>query len=491
MKLKRFGMLLLCLLAGAGMAFAFAPFDLYWLALVLPAILCASWLNVSPRQALLRGWLFGFGFALTGGSWIFVSMHTYGGDSILVASAITALLAAILAFYPALQGYCFKRFFPQNRTTILLAFPALWVTSEWLRAHLFTGVPWLLLGYSQINSPFAGFAPIDSVYLVSLVVALISALMVTFFRCKGIYAYLCILAILLLTMIGMALKPIQWTHPISKPISVALVQGNIPQQTKWDPAEADATLSEYATLTEQHWNSPLIFWPESAIPFLLSDAKPFVDDMNREAKIHHSAILFGIPIKNQTTNDFYNGAMVVGNGRGLYYKHHLLPFGEYIPLKPWIGNALEFLTIPMSGFSAGAAVQPLMDMQNLHVALFICFESAFPTQVRNQLQEANFIVTISDDGWFGRSLGPFQHEQIDQMRALETGRYVVRVTNNGVTGIINGHGQVIAKAPMNQTTVLTESIVPVNGDTPWSHFGLFPLLCLIVLMLLVAWLRRP
>lgn len=244
---------LLCLLAGANMTLAFAPFNIYPLAWFMPALLCACWLFATPRKALWLGWLFGFGWAITGGSWVYVSMHTYGGDSVLVAGLITAVMAAALAFYPGIQGYVFNRFFPKNtHLKVLLAFPALWVVFEWLRAHLFTGVPWMLLGTSQLSTPYAGYAPIGSVYLVSLVVTVISALVVTLFRCNAMRQYFCLLAIILLTLLGLALKQIQWTHPISKPISVALVQGNIPEQTKWDSQTAMQTVQTYVSMTQQH-----------------------------------------------------------------------------------------------------------------------------------------------------------------------------------------------------------------------------------------------
>jgi apolipoprotein N-acyltransferase len=482
---------LLCLLSGAALTLAFSPFNLWWLALVLPAILCASWLNVSPRQAFLRGWLFGFGLAITGGSWVYVSMHVYGGDSAFAAIGATVLLSAALGLYPAVQGYLFTRFFPKGHLRIILAFPALWVASEWLRTYLFTGIPWLLLGNTQINTPFSGYAPIDSVYLVSLVIALINALLVAVFCYKGIRAYLCLTTILALTLLGWTLKSIQWTNAISKPISIAIMQGNIPQQTKWDPGAVEATLEKYATLTTQHWNAPLIFWPENAVPLLSSDATPFTNELDQEAKQHHTAILFGMPMAGTPPDTYYNAATVVGNGRGTYYKHHLVPFGEYIPLRRFFGKTLGFLSLPMTDFSAGPEIQPLLDMQNLHVALFICFESAFPEAVKAQLQEANLMVTISDDGWFGHSLGPYQHEEIDQMRALETGRYLVRATNNGLTSIINTQGKIVSQAPMDKTLVLTGTIIPVNGETPWMYFGLFPLICLVLLMLLIAWLNKP
>lgn len=477
----------LAFIAGALLTLSFAPFKLWFLGILCPAALAFLWQRVTVRRSFWRGFLFGFGLFLGGTSWIYVSIHYFGGTGVFLSGLITVLFALGLALFYGFQGLIYNGLFiSDNRIKIIFGFPAIWVIFELIRSWLFTGFPWLLLGNAFIDTPLAGFAPLLSVYGMSLVALLVaSLLLITIQKSPHWMRALSILLIVLIFIFGWGLEKIQWTYAFGKPISVALVQGNIPQSVKWAPETQIQTMQTYYRLTKPYFGTDLILWPENAIPMYESEAQPFLRLLNGEADKKGSAILVGLPIYHQAENEYYNGAVVVGNGFGVYLKRHLVPFGEYIPLSRVFGRLLSFMNIPMSNFSPGPQEQALLRMQNVKVALFICYESAFPFEVRRNIDQANLIATISDDAWFGKSIGPLQHEQIVRMRALETGRYVVRATNNGVTNIINPKGKIVAQYPQFKRGVLTGKVREMRGETPWMRFGLLPLWLIIILMM--AW----
>lgn len=287
-------------------------------------------------------------------------------------------------------------------------------------------------------------------------------------------------------MSGAAFSFIQWTKPLGKPLNVALIQGNIPQQLKWTPEFLTATLHTYEELTQQNWNNPLIIWPETAIPLLKQDAMPFLLTIDQKAKQHQVALITGIPIQEGFT--YYNAAIALGTGGGTYYKRHLVPFGEYTPLVDWFGKLLDVLNIPMSDFREGPYQQPQMHIPEGNVAVFICYEIAYPALALSELPKANILITISNDAWFGHSFASAQHLQIGQIRAEETGRYHLFSSNSGLTAIINPQGKILAIAPPFQTAVLTGSINAMSGATPLVHIGLNTIIGMIALLLIIAWL---
>ncbi len=463
---------LLALLCGGLLTLSFAPFHQFYLAFIVPALLAYSWSKDSNKRAFFRGWLFGLGLFLSGGYWIYISMHDFGGVSLVTGYLMTFIIAAILAIFYAIQASLWQRAFPNNSwLRLLVAFPVIWVLFEWLRGWLFTGLPWLFLGYSQVSTTLGQFAKLGSIYLVSLMTCLCSILL--WQTCQGILqrqlkqVTQTLIAVIIIFATGWALANIHWVHYSQNPITVALVQGNIQPSLKWKANQALNSVKTYRRLSESHiGKQQLIFWPESSITLLAQEARPYLAPLAKQATNYHTSILLGIPTYRK--GHYYNAAMVIGDGHGFYAKHHLLPFGEYVPLQSWFGQLFEFLSIPMSNFTAGHLPQPLLDMNGIQVALVICYESAFPELVRQQLQNAALIATISDDSWFGHSIGPYQHEQIAQMRAIETGRYIVRTTNSGVTSIIAPSGKVISRLPSFTQGVLTGKVYPATGQTPWS-----------------------
>jgi len=508
-------------LIGACLTLAFAPFDIWPLAIVCPALLLILWQDTSPKHAFFTGALFGLGFFSTGVSWVYVSLHDYGQANAVLAGILTFLMIVVLLSYTAFSGYLLNRYFSRSHMTrYLLAFPSLWVLAEWCRGWVFTGFPWLYLGYSQLNTPLAGLAPIVSVFGVSWVVAATAGMLACIYPrivpimvgwikrdfrrnppmvgAGGLryenhipnppYVLYPLLFILVLWLGSFVLSYIHWTKPDGAPLSVSLVQGNIPQTLKWTPDQVEKTLTAYEELTAPHWNSQLIIWPEAAITVFQNQAEDYLAYLNKTAAAHHSTLITGIPLTEN--NQSYNGMIALGDGTGTYKKRHLVPFGEFIPLRFLLAWLNDYVQIPMSDFSRGERYQSLIQANHIPIAAFICYEIAYPSEVLDALPEGKLLVVISDDSWFGKSIAPPQHLQIAQMRALETGRYLLMGTNDGVTAIINPKGQISASLPPFTITVLNGTVQPMSGSTPWVRIGMYPVMIMMLLFLWVAWWRR-
>ncbi len=479
------------LVTGALFTLAFAPFGIFPLAILAPALLLGLWLKISPQRAFLRGWLFGVGFFGTGVSWVFISIHTYGNASAALATLITVLFVAILGLFPAINGYLLNRYFPYiNDTKILCAFPAIWVLVEWVRSWILSGFPWLFAGTSQIISPLRGYASILSVYGVSLAVVLSSGLLVNilirFKQEQRRLAYYNLLILILIWIIGGVLSFISWTKPDGTPIKVSLVQGNIPQEIKWSADQVAPTLARYKKLSEPHWDSKIIVWPEAAIPVILQDAIPFLDSMSKLAKKHHATLITGIPIKALQQDAYYNAVITLGEGNGLYIKHRLVPFGEYTPMSAIFSRLLDSFNIPMSNMIPGPITPKPLEVDGIKIATFICYEITFPEQVLNRDGNIGMVLVVSNDAWFGRSIAQAQHLESARFRALEIGRPVLFVANDGITAIINARGKIQAAAPPYQPYVLTGSVQPMKGKTPWQQVSMDPILIILLGLLFIA-----
>lgn len=477
---------------GALLTLAFAPFEIFPLAIILPALLYGLWQTLTPRQAFLRGWFFGAGLFGSGVYWVFISIHTYGDASVALSAFFTLGLIAILAIFPGLCGYFLNRFFPANTNARLFcAFPAIWVLLEWVRSWFATGFPWLTLGYSQINSPLKGYAIVTGLFSVSLAILWSSSLIIKAFmsiRKKNYSAcYVSIFAFALLWIVGGYLSTRSFTTPFGSPIQVSLVQGNIPQEIKWSGDTIQPTLDTYSKLTESHWDSQVIVWPESAIPLLLHNAEDFVNDMDEKARKHKSTLITGIPVQASTEDTYYNAVIAVGNGSGFYRKRLLVPFGEYVPFSGVIHKLLDVLNLPMSNFVPGPRTKlETMQAGDVKIAASICYEIAFPELVRFRDKDINLLLTISNDAWFGHSIAQAQHLEMAQMRAFEMGRPVLFVSNNGITAVINAQGKIQSAAPPYQTYVLTDKVQPTQGRTIWQQVGMDPILMILIFMVVIA-----
>lgn len=482
---------LIALLSGAILPLAFAPFNVYTLAFISPAILFFLWLNASPLKAFVIGLFFGLGFFGVGTSWIYISIHIYA--TTIASVLLTIFFLITLALFPATQGYIVRKFFRKRSDCIqcLCILPASWVLWEWFRSHFLTGFPWLFLGTSQLNTPLHGFAPIVGTYGLSLIITWISGCLALLARpnTTKVKSW-CVIIICGLVIIGWACSQHQWTKPMGEPFQVSLIQGNVPQQTKWDQKSLLDILEKYKTLTEKNWGSELIVWPEAAIPIFQDQAKPYIQFMDAEIKKHNAYWLFGIPIFDQKTNRYFNGVVLMGKGSGQYLKRHIVPFGEFIPA-PWLFTPIgKYFQIPMSDFSPGTWNQPAIKINDIAVAPFICYEIGFPGEVLKGVKNQNLIINFVDDSWFDHSIALSQHLEMSRMRALETGRYILQSTNTGITAIIDPLGKIIAVAPPNQDYVLTGKVTAMQGNTPLMIWYYFPTFIIVIILFLLGILPR-
>jgi len=478
---------LLALAGGLLAPLAYAPFDWPYLAILSLALLFLSWRGASPGRAAWRGYLYGLGQFGFGVSWVFVSMHEFGGASVAEAGFLTALFVAFLALYPALAGYVAARLVPAEQAggRRLSAFAAAWVLVEWFRGWFLTGFPWLTFGSSQVETPLGqGLAPILGVHGVGFAVALLSVLTLAVFdrrhwRRRGAL----IAAGLLLVACG-GLARVQWTQSAGASFKVALLQGNVAQDQKWEPAFQQSTLEMYADLTRRQRDARLVVWPETAVPAFFHQVKDtWLADLQADAERGDFDLLIGMPVLDPDSKRYYNALVALGAAPGMYFKRHLVPFGEFLPLRPLLGFVLDWLEIPLADFERGGDQQPLLRAAGHPLAASICYEDVFAHESRAGLPEAAYLVNVTNDAWFGGSMAPYQHVQMARMRALEAGRYLLRATNTGVTAAISPQGRVLVQAPLFQRAVITAEIEPMQGATPYVRFGDWPVITLLLLYL--------
>lgn len=462
--------------AGVLMPLAFAPAGLWPLAIVLLAALFLLWMLSPPKRAARRGFYFGLGMFGTGINWIFISIHNHGYVNLPLSIFLTILLIVVMAAFPSLVGYCATRLFPTrhlqvySRYKLLLALPALWVLGEWVRGWFMTGFPWLSLGYSQVTSPLAGWAPVLGVYGVSWAVAASAALLVAMLV-NRVHRVVYLLALAAIWGLGFALGQVQWTSPNGAPLRASLIQGNVSQDVKWSPDQRRPTVELYTELTRQNWDSDLIIWPETALPAFYFEAKDFIDDLEVEAQAHNTDMLIGL-LQLDDQRRYYNSMISLGTAREFYNKRHLVPFTEYLPLKWMFGGLVGFMQVPMSDFSAGHSAKPL-PLKGQKAGISICFEDAFGEEVIDALPAATLLVNVSNDAWFDDSWAPHQHLQMARMRAIETGRPMLRATNTGKTAIIDHTGALIATGAQFAITVVKGTVQPMKGMTPYAYLGNF------------------
>jgi apolipoprotein N-acyltransferase len=473
---------LAALLAGALLPLAFAPLELFPVGFLAPVVLYLLWEDSSPRQAFREGYLFGLACFGVGVSWVFVSIHDMGHLTLGLAGFITALFIAFLALFPAFQGYLMAWLFPGSGPVhAVLVFPALWVTWEALRGWVFTGFPWLYLGYSQMDAPLRGLAPVVGVLGLSFATAATGGLLLALGRARDWRVRLGWgLTLALLWGGAAALDRLPWTAPSGAPLRVSLLQGAIPQQVRWLPEERVANIRRYLDLTREHWGAQLIVWPENALTLFYHDAADFLASLAEEAQTHGAELLIGLPVLDPDTQRYYNALVGLPAGT-FYFKHHLVPFTEFLPLKALLGSLVSFFQVPMSDFSHGPADQGPMPLAGHRLGLSICYEAAFPREIAAVLPAADLLVNVSNDGWFGNSLAPHQNLQMAQMRALETGRWLLRDTNTGISAIIGPDGRLYARSPSFQDYVLTADVQPMVGATPYVQLGDTPVWALVAL----------
>lgn len=471
---------------------ALAPF--YWWPLGLVSCYLLLWLlqeASSHRSGMFLGWCYGVGLFGSGASWVYVSIHTYGNAPVALAVFLTAMFCGGLALLSGLMAWLYCRFLRGENLTSYLGFAALWVLFEWLRTWLLTGFPWLFLGYSALDSWLAGWAPVIGVFGMSFMFVASAVTLRAVIQHQSQNRILALGLALSCWPAGLALQSIDWVQPTdNSELGVAMVQANIPQELKWLPEHYQPTLDLYSNLTKPEIGTSLIIWPEAAIPNYFHRATPFLEPLGEQTAAAGTALITGIPHLSADGEGYHNSIVAMGTASGVYHKQRLVPFGEYVPLENWLRGLIAFFDLPMSHFSQGPEGQALLRVRDLLVAPFICYEIVYPELVRQQSTQADFLITISNDSWFGESLGPLQHLQMARMRALENGRYLLRGTNNGVSAIINERGHVKSQTPQFETTVLRGKVLSMSGRTPYNRSGNWPALLISALLLMIALWRN-
>jgi apolipoprotein N-acyltransferase len=462
---------------------AFAPFELHPLAFLTLALLVHSWMHAPPRRAAWLGFWFGLGLYGAGASWVYVSMNQFGGMYGPVAAVATLGFCAFLALYPALAGWVQARMPAGDALRATLVIPAAWVLFEWMLSWIFTGFPWLALGYTAPGWPLQGYAPLGGVYAVSFLTLSIAGMLWLVARRRPIF----LAAIVLVVGIGEGLRHVAWSTPEGQPFEAALLQGNIDQELKFRPDRAARILETYARLAEDT-RARLIVFPETALPAFLDRIDPaYLARLDAIGKRNDGDLLVGVPFR-RARDEYYNSVLTLGaSTRQIYHKVHLVPFGEFVP--PGFRWTLDLMSIPLSDFSRGAVDQPPLTAGGQRVAVNVCYEDAFGAEIARSLPEATLLVNVSNVAWFGDSLAPAQHLNIARLRAIETGRMHLTATNTGITAAIDRDGRVLKRLPQFAEGRLEVAAQGYSGATPYVRLRDWPIVLISLAILGAAVIR--
>jgi apolipoprotein N-acyltransferase len=474
---------------GAALALAFAPFGIWPLAIICPALLFLAWQGATPRRAAAIGFWFQSGTFLAGTYWLYHSVHTVGGEAIGVALVLMLGLVAIMGTYLALLGYLQAKLLPTTGALRwLIGLPACWVLLEWWRGWFLSGFPWLSLGYAQIDSPLAGLAPVLGVYGISLACALNAGAITTLLLGKPMLRTWAIAVLIVPWLISAPLWHHEWTTPRDAPVQVAVVQAAIAQDHKWSPEWRDKTLALYRELAEAHFGTPLIVWPEAALPDVAYQLVDYLNSLWSDAHSANSDVVMGLLHYDQQKDTYYNGVLALSNQVQWYHKRHLVPFAEYFP--SFVRGSMRLLNLRYGDFGAGDADQAPLSAAGQKLGMTICYEDGFGSEQLSVLKDATLLVNVTNDAWFGDTSAPYQHLDISRMRALEGGRDMVRAANDGVSALIASNGKIMARLPRFKAAVLTGEVQPRTGLTPYARVGNWPVMLLCLFGVLVVAIVR-
>ncbi len=474
--------------AGAATTFAFAPYGWFPLAIAGPAILFLLWEDATPRFAAQCGFAFGAALFGAGAWWIYTAVHDFGQAPMWLAALLLAALLAIKGCYYALLGWLAVRGARDDlllRSLLLL--PAAWTLMEWLRGWLFTGFPWLQLGYAHSDSVLAALAPVGGIHLVTLADVLTAGALVVLVRGGWRERAVAMAAAIAVWGGAALLADRQWTGPAGDALPVALLQGAIPQDEKWLAENRQATLERYRTLNREALGARIIVWPESAIPLLAHEAAVYLESVRRESHARGSDVMIGLLRYDFDTGQIRNGLYAMSEaGDGWYYKRRLVPFGEFFPVPAVVRRWMRLMSLPYYDMTPGSDGQPPLAAGGERLAATICYEDAYGADQLAALATATLLVNVTNNAWFGDSAAPHQQLQMARFRAREAGRWLMRSTSNGITAVIGPDGAVTARAPQFEPAVLKSSVQPRTGLTPYARTGNWPVLTLSLLLVVTA-----
>jgi apolipoprotein N-acyltransferase len=445
-------------------------------------VLAHQWSTAAPGRCAWLGYWFGLGLYLAGASWVYVSLHQFGGMPVAIAGVATVGYCAFLALFPAAAGWLQARVPASPAARACLLIPAAWVLFEWMLSWILTGFPWLALGYAAPGWPLAGYAPLGGVYAISFVTVSVAGMLWLIAQRRPYF----LIPLVVLVGAGEGLRHVRWTEPVGEPVTAALLQGNIEQEMKFRPERAPRILETYARLAEET-RARLIVFPETALPAFLDRIDPaYLARLEAAAKRNQGDLLLGVPIRGG--GEYFNSVVSLGSSpRQAYHKVHLVPFGEFIP--PGFGWVLRWLSIPLSDFSRGAPEQPPLAVAGQRVAVNVCYEDAFGAEIARALPEATLLVNVSNVAWFGDSIAPAQHLGIARLRAIETGRMHLTATNTGITAAIDRDGRVLARVPQFTEARLEVRAQGYSGATPYVRLRDWPVV-LASLLIFIAFILR-
>jgi apolipoprotein N-acyltransferase len=477
--------------AGAALPLAFAPFDLFWIAPLSYAVLFFVWRGARPGAAFWRGFVFGAAAFLAGTYWTYISIHDFGDAPVALASFLTGGLVAAMACFVGVSGWVAARWLgtegPYAWFGIL---PAVSVLTEWCRGWFLTGFGWLSAGYSQTESWLMAYAPLLGVHGISWLVFVSAGALVAVCLTRARVRAQSLAVIVVIWGAGFALTGQRWSEPKGELLTVALVQGAVPQELKWQPEQLNATLALYRRLTREAGDSELIVWPEAAIPALYEQVERYLDDVRAAAAAEGATIMLGILKSHPQSGTFQNALVALTEPPAVYVKRHLVPFGEYFPVPSFMRRWMRLMSLPYVDAVPGAPRQPPLELVGERIAVTICYEDVFGAEQLHSLPEATLLVNVSNDAWFGDSIAPHQHLQIARLRAAEAGRYLLRSTNTGISAIIDPSGAIVRRLPQFEPGILRDAVQGFTGATPYSRWGNYPIVIGAVAVAAFAAVRR-
>lgn len=484
----------LAFFGGLLLPLSFAPYSIWPLGLLALGILTLSLIERSASDYFKISICFGLGMFGAGASWVYVSIHDFGFTGVPLAVVMTTIFVVFLSSVFSLPYLIFRRCIHPNPTWLPASLAAVWVLGEWLRSWLFTGFPWLYVGYAHIDTPLAGFAPLGGVFTLSFIASVSASVIVCFIysllkaEINRVQSYLQICLIVILWAGGFALSKIEWTEKNIANQSVTTLQPNVSLFKKWDPFYHPEILFELRQSADEYQNADIQVWPEAAIPSVYNESKIFIDEIN--TNFANTNIFTGVLFDEDESREVYNSITGLGAAKGIYFKQKLVPFGEYVPFEDQLRGLINFFDLPNSVIRKGpyrpnALTAKTRSGYEYHVSPFICYEVVYPDFVRQNAAQSELMITISNDAWFGDSAGPHQHFDMARMRALENGKYLIRATNTGISAIIDHQGKIQSIEEQFIRGAVSGYVELRNGFTPFTRLGSWPIIFLCLTLIVI------